>query len=477
MIPVSVNVSRADIYNTDIADILMDILKKYRLSPDRLHLEITESAYTENPGQIIETVSHLRSLGFIIEMDDFGTGYSSLNMLNRMPIDILKLDIKFIQSETEKFTKHGILRFIMDLARWMGLSVVAEGVETKEQLNQLLEIGCDYVQGYYFMKPITCDAFEVLLKDQETIALVEKKKEAVGERLSLLAADEDPAYRKQIRSTFEGLFDVLEAEDADAVQRVIIKNRDQLAAVIISLTLPGLEKLAQEDLLGKEQMGWKVPVIVTGAPDSRMEEKALENGAADFAGKPHTQRSLFQRVLRAIKFTSFQKQEQLLRQEAFRDHMTGILNRRGWEMAVNTIRKEDMPFALYLFDLDNLKYINDTFGHMEGDRLIEGFSQILRAYTRETDIISRYGGDEFVVIMKQMGSETVALRKGEEICRALEQIRFVDGTHGRVSMGVTITKGKEPMEEVFRRVDEAMYEAKASHREQVLAGGRDRDGE
>lgn len=157
--------------------------------------------------------------------------------------------------------------------------------------------------------------------------------------------------------------------------------------------------------------------------------------------------------------------------------MTGILNRRGWEMAVNTIRKEDMPFALYLFDLDNLKYINDTFGHMEGDRLIEGFSQILRAYTRETDIISRYGGDEFVVIMKQMGSETVALRKGEEICRALEQIRFVDGTHGRVSMGVTITKGKEPMEEVFRRVDEAMYEAKASHREQVLAGGSDRDGE
>ena len=136
VIPVSVNVSRADIYNTDIADILMDILKKYRLSPERLHLEITESAYTENPNQIIETVSRLRGLGFIIEMDDFGTGYSSLNMLNRMPIDILKLDMKFIQGEAKRTAKHGILRFIMDLARWMGLSVVAEGVETKEQLDQ-----------------------------------------------------------------------------------------------------------------------------------------------------------------------------------------------------------------------------------------------------------------------------------------------------------------------------------------------------
>lgn len=477
VIPVSVNVSRADIYNTDIADILMDILKKYRLSPDRLHLEITESAYTENPGQIIETVSHLRSLGFIIEMDDFGTGYSSLNMLNRMPIDILKLDMKFIQSETEKFTKHGILRFIMDLARWMGLSVVAEGVETKEQLNQLLEIGCDYVQGYYFMKPITCDAFEVLLNDQETIASVEKKKEAMRDHQSLLAADEDPGYRKQIRDTFDGLFEVLEAEDADAAQRDIVEHWDHLAAVIISSTLPGVEKLSGEEMPGRDQMGWKIPVIVTGEPDSEMEEQALENGAADFAGKPHTQRSLFQRVLRAIKFTSFQKQEQLLRQEAFRDHMTGILNRRGWELAVNTIRKEDLPFALFLFDLDNLKYINDTFGHMEGDRLIENFSQILRAHTRETDIISRYGGDEFVVIMKQMNSEETALRKGEEICRALEKISFVDGTSGRVSMGVTITKGKESMEEVFRRVDDAMYEAKARHREQGFIGGSDRDGE
>ena len=160
---VSVNVSRADIYNADIADILLKIVEKNGLEPSRLHLEITESAYTENPAQIINTVGHLRELGFIIEMDDFGSGYSSLNMLNEMPIDILKLDMKFIQNETAKPENQGILRFIMGLARWMKLSVVAEGVETKEQLERLREIGCDYVQGYYFAKPMNCESFEALL--------------------------------------------------------------------------------------------------------------------------------------------------------------------------------------------------------------------------------------------------------------------------------------------------------------------------
>ena len=179
-VPVSVNVSRADIYNADLANILLRTVHKYGLPPWRLHLEITESAYTENPGQIIETVTHLRELGFIIEMDDFGSGYSSLNMLNQMPLDILKLDMKFIQSETAKPVNQGILRFIMSLARWMNLSVVAEGVETGEQLERLKEIGCDYVQGYFFGKPMPGDVFEELMKSMprmETKELQEPEKE------------------------------------------------------------------------------------------------------------------------------------------------------------------------------------------------------------------------------------------------------------------------------------------------------------
>ena len=164
-ISVSVNVSRADIYNVDLPKIMTELIKENNLSPDRLHLEITESAYTENPVQIVETVTRLRKLGFVVEMDDFGSGYSSLNTLNNLPIDVLKLDMEFIRSETAKPASQGILRFVIDLAHWIKLHVIAEGVETKEQLERLANIDCDYVQGYYFAKPMPCGEFENLLKE------------------------------------------------------------------------------------------------------------------------------------------------------------------------------------------------------------------------------------------------------------------------------------------------------------------------
>ncbi len=164
-LPISVNVSRADIYNADLAGILEDLLQRYGLPPSCLHLEITESAYTENPQQIIDTVSRLRELGFVIEMDDFGSGYSSLHMLHKMPVDVLKLDMKFIQSEPATPINQEIMRFIISLAHLMSLRVVAEGVETAEQLERLREIGCECVQGYYFARPMPVEEFEQLVTE------------------------------------------------------------------------------------------------------------------------------------------------------------------------------------------------------------------------------------------------------------------------------------------------------------------------
>ena len=128
----------------------MKLIHKYHLPPACLHLEITESAYTENPRQIINTVNRLRELGFMIEMDDFGSGYSSLHMLHEMPVDVLKLDMRFVQSEPVTQVNQEIMRFIVNLTHLMKLGVVAEGVETAEQLERLQEIGCECVQGVLF---------------------------------------------------------------------------------------------------------------------------------------------------------------------------------------------------------------------------------------------------------------------------------------------------------------------------------------
>lgn len=166
MLPISVNVSRADIYRVDLVDILLKIVRKQGTSPSDLHLEITESAYTEDSAQIICTVAELRDKGFIIEMDDFGSGYSSLNMLNEMKVDTLKLDRQFTQGEMNKVGNEGILKFFVDLAHRMELTVLAEGAETEEQPARLKEMNCDYVQGFYFSRPMSTEEYESLLKQQ-----------------------------------------------------------------------------------------------------------------------------------------------------------------------------------------------------------------------------------------------------------------------------------------------------------------------
>ena len=153
-VPVSVNVSRIDMYDPHLVDVLLTILHENDLSPHELLLEITESAYTQDSGQIIDTVNQLRELGFRVEMDDFGTGYSSLNMISALPIDALKLDMQFIRNAFNERHDTRMIEVIIDIADYLSVPVIAEGVETEEQLIALKEMGCDYVQGYYFSRPV-----------------------------------------------------------------------------------------------------------------------------------------------------------------------------------------------------------------------------------------------------------------------------------------------------------------------------------
>lgn len=159
VVPISVNISRVDIYNPQFIETILDIIKKHGLRPEHIHLEITETAYTDNPEQIIDVVKKLKNIGFTIEMDDFGSGYSSLNMLNEIPVDVLKLDMGFVQGGMDK-NNNGILSFIIGLAKWMDYAVIAEGIETKEQIQLLKDMDCNFVQGYYYAKPMPPDEFE-----------------------------------------------------------------------------------------------------------------------------------------------------------------------------------------------------------------------------------------------------------------------------------------------------------------------------
>ncbi len=153
-IPVSVNVSRVDIAAPDMTDFITKIVKENGLSASEYMLEITESAYTSDSKHIVEVIENLRSLGHKVEMDDFGSGYSSLNMLTSMPIDVLKMDKAFIRNIQPGNKEMKLVELVLDIAKNLGVPVVAEGVETEEELNMLKDAGCDIIQGYYFSKPI-----------------------------------------------------------------------------------------------------------------------------------------------------------------------------------------------------------------------------------------------------------------------------------------------------------------------------------
>jgi diguanylate cyclase (GGDEF)-like protein len=169
-IPVSVNLSRVDVFDPALESALDRLLAYNDLGQGTIKLEVTESAYTGNADQVIRVVEGLRRKGYVVEMDDFGSGYSSLNMLSAMPVDVLKMDRAFIRRIGESEKDRHLVGLILGIARSLKIPVVAEGVETEEQLRLLRELGCPLVQGFYFAKPMPAAEFEeqVIQKMQET---------------------------------------------------------------------------------------------------------------------------------------------------------------------------------------------------------------------------------------------------------------------------------------------------------------------
>lgn len=164
VIPISINVSVADIEAINVPEYLFNLIRKYHLSPEMLLVEITETAFAENSIIVRETIDKLHQYGFCILMDDFGSGYSSLNMLKDANVDILKLDMNFIEINQKNRQKGiQIIDSIVNMAHKLNLPIIAEGVETLDQLEMLHSLNCVYAQGYYFFKPMPVADAEYLL--------------------------------------------------------------------------------------------------------------------------------------------------------------------------------------------------------------------------------------------------------------------------------------------------------------------------
>ena len=157
---ISVNISTKDFLYLDVCEAFQDLLNKYDFDIKKLKLEITESALMKNVKETVRAIDGLHALGYDIEIDDFGSGYSSLGMLKDINADILKIDMIFLQETKNVERSTTILKNIISMSKELGMPVITEGVETKEQVDFLKDVGCDMFQGFYFAKPMSLENFE-----------------------------------------------------------------------------------------------------------------------------------------------------------------------------------------------------------------------------------------------------------------------------------------------------------------------------
>lgn len=163
--PISVNVSRVNMYNQHLVDELCSLVEKYNVPKELFNLELTESAYTDNPGILMDTMKKLHDNHFTVMMDDFGSGYSSLNILKDIEVDVLKIDMKFLSESSIPGRGENIVASVVRMAKWLNIPTIAEGVEKSEQVEFLSGVGCEYVQGFFFARPMPAEDYEKLAEE------------------------------------------------------------------------------------------------------------------------------------------------------------------------------------------------------------------------------------------------------------------------------------------------------------------------
>ncbi|MCH5272709.1 MAG: EAL domain-containing protein [Lachnospiraceae bacterium] len=174
---ISVNLSRTHLYEQNLVKRLVSVVKKYNVPPNYIEFELTESAFYEQSGTLLQVMEDIKREGFRLSMDDFGSGYSSLNLLRRLPVDVLKLDKEFLAEDgggddIERGKR--IVMHVISMAKDLEISVLAEGVETKGDKDFLQEARCDMIQGYYFAKPMPMSEFDSLYTEKDSNILLEK---------------------------------------------------------------------------------------------------------------------------------------------------------------------------------------------------------------------------------------------------------------------------------------------------------------
>lgn len=301
IVPVSVNLSRINFYNPNLCIEIQQMVDKYGIDTQYIKLEITESAYKDNPQDLLNAINAFQERGFRILMDDFGSGYSSLNMLKDFCVDILKIDMKFMNDLETSERAGNILFSIIQMAKALQMETVAEGVETKKQFEMLAGMGVDGIQGYYFSKPVPEEEFVERLQLEQQQDTIDARQEVVQ---TVLVVDDVEVNRIAIREIIKNKYQVIEAENGRVALDILKEQFHNISLVITDIRMPDMNGLELLEEMSRITFLRRMPVlIVTAYGEQSNEERALELGALDVIGKPFDPVILEKRVENLLKIS------------------------------------------------------------------------------------------------------------------------------------------------------------------------------
>lgn len=484
LVPVSVNVSMTDIEAIDVARVLGDLLDRFSIDARLLQVEITESAIAHNMDVVEETIRDLHARGIAVLMDDFGSAYSSLNMLKDINVDAIKLDMKFVDLNADNAAKGlKIIESVIDMAYQLRLSIIAEGAQTAEQVSKLRELGCMYIQGYYFYRPLTVGKMEDLLEhrpDDQHFWNISKDLMHRDYRMST-----NGRSMLESSSLSAHIFEILNKGVAELSRLNLItgeyrtiKRDPKLPDVYADDFHDFCHALVSKRIIHPDDAGeFLKHTRLSDLRDQLFSKKKSEFTYFRSEVEAKTSVIAFGMLVPpdcseanpwAVVLIGFDLSLDLIAKnmkEIYRqDSLTGLLNRNAYDSDVEQLRSADIGAVVCVYaDMIGLHEVNNHLGHKQGNRMLCEFADAARAFFGD-DRLYRIGGDEFVIISS---AHTEAQTR-----KQLNYMRERLHTQGcEISVGVASSESTSDLPKI---VEQAENEMRREKKEYYVRGGNKR---
>lgn len=484
LVPVSVNVSMTDIEAIDVARVLGDLLDRFSIDARLLQVEITESAIAHNMDVVEETIRDLHARGIAVLMDDFGSAYSSLNMLKDINVDAIKLDMKFVDLNADNAAKGlKIIESVIDMAYQLRLSIIAEGAQTAEQVSKLRELGCMYIQGYYFYRPLTVEKMEDLLEhrpDDQHFWNISKDLMHRDYRMST-----NGRSMLESSSLSAHIFEILNKGVAELSRLNLItgeyrtiKRDPKLPDVYADDFHDYCHALVSKRIIHPDDAGeFLKHTRLSDLRDQLFSKKKSEFTYFRSEVEAKTSVIAFGMLVPpdcseanpwAVVLIGFDLSLDLIAKNMkeiyWQDSLTGLLNRNAYDSDVEQLRSADIGAVVCVYaDMIGLHEVNNHLGHKQGNRMLCEFADAARAFFGD-DRLYRIGGDEFVIISS---AHTEAQTR-----KQLNYMRERLHTQGcEISVGVASSESTSDLPKI---IEQAENEMRREKKEYYVRGGSKR---